>query len=192
MGVRDLIVGFLRADVPLAELDPYRRASADLYGVYDDAAPTGWARLAAWNGFLPHVYADNLVSACSKSRYVAADTVPFARALYQVANLWLEEARKAQASPSYHFLFEASLPHPLPHWVDPLRTESQLRGMRATLEVGRTCVASALALARASEADREVLGVRLAEIDAERASVENLWTRHPTDDRASQSPTPWT
>jgi hypothetical protein len=182
VGVRDLIVGFLRADVPLTELDPYRRAGADAYGLFDETAPTGWARLAAWNAFLPQVYADNLVSACTSSRYVAADTVPFVRQLYQQANRWLEEALKAQASPSYRFAFHAALAHPLPHWHDPLRTDRQLKGMRATLETGRTRAASALGQFQGEESDRDLLRVRLAQVDAELASVERLWSERPTDE----------
>jgi hypothetical protein len=178
MGVRDLIVGFFRTDVPLAEIEPYRRAGSDAYDLIDRVPPASWARLAAWNAFLLQVYSDNLVSAGSRSRYVTADIALFARHLYGLANVWVEETRKAEASDAYRFVFR--LPHALPHWHDPLRTDDQLEGMRRTLETGRTRVASDLEHFQGDESQRSVLRVRLAQIDAEAGYIERLWTAKPS------------
>ena len=106
MNLANLIGSFIRADVRLREIDPYRRAGADAYDLIDQVAPASWARLAAWNAFLLQVYGDNLIAAGTKGRHCAPDVAMFARRLYQEANSWLEEVHKAQASPAYRFRFE--------------------------------------------------------------------------------------
>jgi hypothetical protein len=173
----DLIVSFIRADVPIHEIDPYRRAGADAYDLIDQVPPASWARLAAWNAFLLQVYGDNLVAEGSKWRYCAADTAMFAQHLYQQANIWLEEVRKAQASAAYRFRFTA--PHPLPHW-EGYRSDEQLRAMRRTVETGRTRAASDLQRFSGDDTQRDLLRVRLAEVDSEVLYVERLWTKRPT------------
>ena len=177
MNIANLIGSFIRADVRLREIDPYRRAGADAYDLIDQVPPASWCRLAAWNAFLLQVYGDNLVAAGTRGRYITADIVSFARRVYQDANGWLEEVRKAQASTAYRFRF--SLPCPLPHWQDMLRTDDQLRGMRRTLETGRTRVASDLELFAGEDRHGELLRVRLAEVDSEVQYVERLWTNKP-------------
>jgi hypothetical protein len=169
---------FIRADAPVSEIDPYRRASADAYELIDQVPAASYARLAAWNAFMLQVYGDNLVSAGSHSRYVMTDIVMFARETYQLANTWLNEVRKAQASSSYRFIF--NLPYHLPHWGDAYRTDEQLRAMRETLETGRTRVASDVEHFAGDETHRQLLHVRLAQIDSEVQYVERLWTRKPT------------
>jgi len=139
-----------------------------------------WARLAAWNAFLAQVYGDNLVASGSNSRYVTADIVEFARRVYQQASGWMNEVRKAQASPSYRFHFE--MPYTLPHWQDLYRTDEQLRAMRQTLETGRTRVASDLERFVGDDTQQGLLRVRLAQVDSEVDYVERLWTRDPTLD----------
>jgi hypothetical protein len=176
----DLILSFIRADMPVREIDPYRRAGADAYELIDEVPPASCARLAAWNAFLLQVYGDNLVAAGSHSRYVMADIVIFAREAYQLANIWLNEVRKAQASSSYRFIF--NLPYHLPHWQEAYRTDEQLRAMRDTLETGRTRVASDVERFAGDDTHRELLRVRLAQIDSEVQYVERLWTRKPTPD----------
>jgi hypothetical protein len=176
--IRDLIVGFFRADVPIHEIDPYRRAGSDAYDLLDLVAPASWARLAAWNAFVLQVYADNLVSAGTSGRYVTADIAVFARHVYSMANVWLEETRKAQASEAYRYIFR--LPHPLPHWNDPTRTDHQLEGMLATLETARTRAASDLEGFQGDEAKQGTLQVRLAQVDSQAGYVGRLWTEHPT------------
>jgi hypothetical protein len=97
-------------------------------------------RLAAWNAFLLQVYGDNLVAVSSKGRYVVADAAMLARRIYVLADVWLEEVPKAQASAAYRFRFD--LPCPLPH--SAFRTDELLRAMRRTLDTGRTRVTSDL------------------------------------------------
>jgi hypothetical protein len=177
VGARNLIAGFLRADVLLSEIEPYRRAASDAYDLYETAPPASWTALAAWNAFLPQVYGDNLVSSCSSGRYVATEAVTFARRVFQLANVWVEEARKTQASRSYRFGFD--LPYPLPHWLDELRSDAQLSGMRATLDTGRTRTESALEQFAGDEAARDRLRVIQAELEAKSVYVERLWTRKP-------------
>jgi len=103
----------------------------------------------------------------------------FAQRVYQQANGWLEEVRKAQASAAYRFRF--GLPHPLPHW-EAYRSDEQLRAMRRTVDTGRTRVASDLEQFAGEEGHRDLLRVRLAEIDSEVQYVERLWTARPTQE----------
>ena len=116
-----------------------RRADLDGVLLRRSAAPTGWARLAAWNGFFtPHVNADNLVSAGSESRSWRRTRCRFARALYQVAISRLEKARKAQASPRPLPLRKgepASVRSPLGRSAGRTRVSSG--SMRATLRAVR-------------------------------------------------------
>ena len=178
MGVRNLIAGFLRADVLLSEIEPYRRAGSDAYDLFDSAPLASWEGLAAWNAFLPQVYGDNLISACSSGRYVATEAVVFARRLFQCANAWVEEARKTQASTDYRFVF--NVPYPLPHWFDELRSDAQLTAMRATLDTGRTRTASGLGRFAGEDVQRGKLRVLQAQVDAETVYLERLWTGKPT------------
>jgi hypothetical protein len=171
---------YLRADVPVAEIDPFRQAGADAYELIDEVQPASYGRLAAWNAFLLQVYGDNLVAAGSHSDYVMGEMVVFARNTYQLANTWLQEVRKAQASTSYRFVF--NMPYHLPHWPDEYRTDEQLRAMRGTLETGRTRVASDVQRFAGDHTHREILKVRLAQIDSEVQYVERLWSRKPTPD----------
>jgi hypothetical protein len=169
---------FIRADMRVSEIDPYRRAGADAYELIDEVPPASCARLAAWNAFLLQVYGDNLVAAGSHSRYVMTDIGIFAREIYQLANTWLNEVRKAQASASYRFIF--NLPYHLPHWQERYRTDEQLRAMRETLETGRTRVASDVEHLAGDDTHVQLLRVRLAQVDSEVQYVQRLWTRKPT------------
>ena len=63
MRIRDLCGSFIRADIRLSDLEPYRRAGSDAYELLDEVPPATWARLAAWNAFLLQTYADCLVAA---------------------------------------------------------------------------------------------------------------------------------
>jgi hypothetical protein len=180
MRVRDLIVGFFRADVLASEVEPYRRAGSDAYALFDSAPPTSWTALAAWNAFLPQVYGDNLISASSYGRYVATEAVVFARRLFEQANAWVEETRKTQASADYRFVF--NVPHPLPHWTDELRSDAQLSAMRTTLDTGRTRTASGLGRFSGEDAWRGQLRVLQAQVDAETVYLDGLWTEDPTDE----------
>jgi len=174
----DLIVSLIRADIPLREIDPYRRAGADAYDLIDDTEPASWARLAAWNAFLLQVYGDNLVAFGSKGRYMVADAAMLARRIYVLTNVWLEEVRKAQVSATYAYRFD--LPYPLPH--SAFRTDELLRAMRRTLDTGRTRVASDLLRFVGEDAHRDLLRVRLAEIDSEAHYVDRLWTSKRTEE----------
>jgi hypothetical protein len=180
MGVRDLIASFIRADPLLSEIEPYRRAGCDAYDLIDSVQPASWTALAAWNAYVPQVYGDNLISASTSGRHVAAEVTVFARRLFEEANRWVEEARKAEASESYRFTFE--VPFPLPHWVDSLRTDAQLSAMRTTLDAGRMRTASGAARFSGEDALRGRLRVLEAEVDAETVYVERLWTGKPTDE----------
>jgi hypothetical protein len=175
----DLIVSFIRADVPMREIDPYRRAGADAYDLIDQVPPASWARVAAWNAFLLQAYGDNLIAEGARGRYCAPELAMFAQRLYQEANVWLEEVHKAQASAAYRFRF--TLPHPLPHWAG-YRADEHLRAMRRTAETGRTRVASDLERFAGDDTYRDLLRVRLAEIDSEILYVERLWTKRPTEE----------
>jgi hypothetical protein len=175
--IRDLCASFIRADVRLSQVDPYRRAGSDAYDLIDLVPLASWARLAAWNAFLLQVYADRLVTAGSNGRYVMVDVATFARVLYSWANVWVIETRKALASDSYRFVF--ALPHPLPHWGDRIYTDARLQGMQSTLETGRTRAASDLEQFAGDAPSKDALRVRLAQIDAEAEYVARLWTQKP-------------
>ena len=176
MRIRDLCASFIRADIRLSDLEPYRRAGSDAYELLDEVPAESWARLAAWNAFLLQTYADCLVSAGSNSRYVTVDVAVFARSLYAWANVWLIETRKSLASDTYRFGFD--LPYHLPHWGDRTFTDAQLEGMLETLETGRTRVDSDFAVY--AGASIELLRVRAAQIDAEAEYVARLWTPKPS------------
>jgi hypothetical protein len=175
----DLFVSFIRVDVPIREIDPYRRGGADAYDLIDQVPPASWARLAAWNAFLLQVYGDNLVAEGSKGRYCAPDLAMFAQRVYQHTRIWLEEARKAEASAAYRFRFV--LPHPLPHW-EAYQSDEQLRAMRRTVDTGRTRAASDLERFAGGKTECDLLRVRLAEIDSEfsTSSVSGCRERRPS------------
>ena len=58
MRVVPWLVGFFRADVRQAQLEPYQRVGGDAYGLVDEL-PRGPARLAAWNAYVLQTYADS-------------------------------------------------------------------------------------------------------------------------------------
>jgi hypothetical protein len=176
--ITDLCASFVRADIRLRDLEPYRRAGTDAYELIDEVPPTSWARLAAWNAFLLQVYADCAVAAGSNSRYVTVDVAVFARAVYSWANVWVIETRKALASETYRFRFE--LPHPLPHWGDRMYTDARLEGMRDTLETGRTRAESDLERYPGDGPKLELLRIRAAQLEAEADYVSRLWTPRPS------------
>ena len=62
------------------------------------------------------------------------------------------------------------------------RTNEQLRGMRETLETGRTRVASDVERFAGDNSHRELLRVQLAQVDSEVQYIERLWTRKPTSE----------
>jgi len=177
MGLRGLIASLIGTDLPVSEVEPYRRAGSDAYDLIESAPPATWTSLAAWNAFMPQVYGDNVLSAATSGRYVAVEAVVFARRLFELACHWVEEARKAQASPDYRFAFE--VPFPLPHWVDEVRSDAQLAAMRATLDTARTRTASGVTRFTGDDALRDRLRVMLAEVDAETTHTERLWTGKP-------------
>jgi hypothetical protein len=176
--IRDLCASFIRADIRLSDVEPYRRAGSDAYDLIDLVPPSSWARLAAWNAFLMQVYADCLVAAGSNSRWVMTDIAIFARSLYAWANAWVIEVRKAEASETYRFRF--SLPHPLPHWGDRAITDARLEGMRDTLETARTRTASDLERFAGADGRQDVLRIRWAQLDAETEYIARLWTPKPS------------
>jgi hypothetical protein len=168
----DLIASFIRADVSVAEVEPYRAAGSDSYSLLDTAPPASWARLAAWNAFMSQVYADSLVFG-GGLRYAERATAIFARHLYALASVWVKQTRMALASDAYRFEFR--LPHPLPHWGSPFRTDAQLDGMRNALDTAMTRAASDLERFEGDPAYVDALRVRLAQIEAEADYVDRLW-----------------
>ena len=114
---------------------------------------------------------------CS-SDLMVADAAMLARRIYVLTNVWLEEVRKAEVSATYAYRFD--LPYPLPH--SAFRTDELLRAMRRTLDTGRTRVASDLVRFVGDDAHRDLLRVRLAEIDSEAHYVDRLWTSKRTDE----------
>jgi hypothetical protein len=179
VGVLDRIGAFFGEGFPVAAIDPYRRAGGDAYSLIDDTPAESWPRLAAWNAFFMQVYADHLRTACTSGRYIEPDVAPFICTLYEQANVWIEVTRKALASDSYRFVF--SLPSPLPHWQLPYRSDGELTGMRAMLEVGRIRVASQFEGFAGDDTRRALLRVRLAEVDAKAMSVGLMWTPRAPD-----------
>jgi|SRR5579862_1001300 len=180
MRVRGLIAGLIGGDLPLSAVEPYRRAGSDAYDLIDSVPEATWACLAAWNAFLPQVYGDNVVTAATSGRYVAVEAVVFARRLFELACSWVEEVRKVQASPAYRVRFE--MPFPLPHWVDEVRDDPQLAAMRTTLDTARTRTASSVVRFTGDDFGRDRLRVLQAEVDAEAAHIDHLWTGKPDDE----------
>jgi hypothetical protein len=64
--------------------------------------------------------------------------------------------------------------------VQPFSALADLRAMRRTAETGRTRAASDLERFAGNTTERDLLRVRLAEIDSEIQYAERLWTPSPT------------
>lgn len=137
-------------------LSSYGRNGSDAYDLVD-RLPNGPARVAAWNAYVCQTYADKLAESCVRAPEEAA---PFARALYDLACTWLEHERASGAASVLE----------LPAWGTLTRSQEQLVAMRETLDALRTYIAFEI-----GEADS-----RLAPVDAQLATVDELWIPRPT------------
>ena len=174
------IVALIRADIPVEELDPFRRAGADAYTLIDEAPPASWQRLAAWNAFMPQIYGDNLISASEATGYVAADTAVIVRQLYNLVTVWLQCARQLASNPANTLAFNG--PSPLPGWHTQLRSREELSAMRSTLEAARARVGSDLKGFTGTDGERDKLSTRLAGIDSRIETVDTLWYGRRSDE----------
>jgi hypothetical protein len=175
--IGQLLSSFVRADVRLSDMEPYRHAGSDAYELLDIVPPASWARLAAWNAFFHQTYADCLLSAGSSGRYVMTDIALYARLLYSWASFWVIETRKAQASNAYQLApVQAEFPH-----SDRVYTGARLTGMRVALDTGRTRAAYDFQTFEGDPAVTDTLRVRLAQVDAEAEYVARLWTQKPSE-----------
>lgn len=173
------LVALIRADVPLRELDPFRRAGIDAYDLVDEL-PRGSARLAAWNAYVLQTYGDKLIAASRTAHYVRADTAYVARRLFELVGVWLERAREAAADPAHST--RPGLSGPLPHWHTPVRSREQLVGMRTTLDALRIYVAFDLQSLEAVDRSAARLRARLAEIDARIEAADSLWIARSSEE----------
>jgi hypothetical protein len=174
------IVSLIRADIPVAELDPFRRAGADAYTMIDEAAPASWERLAAWNAFMPQIYGDNLISASEGTGYVAADTAAIVRQLYNLVAAWLQCARQLASNPANTLAFNG--PNPLPGWHTRLRSREELLGMRKTLEATHARVASDLQSFAGADEARDKLSTQLVGVESLIETVDTLWVGRRSDE----------
>jgi hypothetical protein len=174
------LVSLIRADVPVAELDPFRRAGTDAYTSIDEAPAASWQRLAAWNAFIHQIYGDNLIAATEPTRYVPADTAMIVRRLYGLVAVWLQRERQLASNPANTLAFK--LPSPLPYWDTVLRSSEELTGMRATLEAGRARVASDLLAFAGDPQARAQLSTRLVAVDSTIETVDTLWIGRRSDE----------
>jgi len=133
-------------------LSSYGRHGSDAYDLVDRLA-NGRARVAAWNAYVCQTYADKLAESCEES-------APLARALYDLARTWLEHARTSDGDTRLE----------LPAWGTLVRSQEQLVAMRETLDALRTYLAFEI-----GEDDP-----RLATVDAQLATVDELWIPRPT------------
>ena len=151
----------LREGVPATSLSSYAREGADAYDLVETLS-CGAPRAAAWNAYVCQTYADKLLEADQRGGVVPISTARYACALYERAGRWLERARTE--SPG-------DLDLELPSWGTPVRSRSQLVGMRDALYVLRTYVAYEL---------RDAVRPELAEIDEHVEAVDGLWITRPT------------
>jgi hypothetical protein len=168
-------VGFFRADVEQARLEPLQRVGGDAYDLVD-YLPRGAARLAAWNAYVLQTYADKLIAASQTSKYVRADSAEIAEGLFRLVGLWLEEARQLMSNPDAPLTVAPG--EPLPHWHTPVRSQEQLVGMRDALVALHAYVA--YDLQNFSAADTFLrLREELAKIDRLIETVDILWIARP-------------
>jgi hypothetical protein len=167
------LVSFVRADVPVAELDPFRRAGADAYTLIDEAPAPSWQRFAAWNAFLPQIYGDNLIAATEQTRYVPADTAVIVRRLYAAVAVWLQCVHELAANPENTLSYHG--PSPLPSWQTGLRSREELAGMRETLEEAHARVATELEDFTGPDGARDLVKTRLAGVESLIETVDTLW-----------------
>ena len=151
----------LREGVPATSLSSFARDGADAYDLVEQL-PCGPSCAAAWNAYVCQTYADKLLDADRRGGVVPLVTARYACALYERAGRWLERARTE--SPD-------DVDLELPSWSTPVRSRSQLIGMRDALYVLRTYVAYEL---------RDSTRPELSEIDAHVDAVDGLWITRPT------------
>ncbi|HEY4347025.1 MAG TPA: hypothetical protein VGM80_05500 [Gaiellaceae bacterium] len=175
------IVALIRADIPLAEIAPWRSLGADAYELVEDSPPASWERLAAWSAFVLQLYGDSLVAATESCGYVPADTAATLRQVYGLSRVWLERAKQLRASPESRL--EYHLSNPLPHWPAlSLRSNGELRGMRTALEAVRARVALDLRAYDGPAASRTHLAIRLVAVESALETVDLLWIGRGSDE----------
>ena len=179
MGLASRFMSYLREDVPVRQLDRARGAGTDAYELVDEL-PRGPRRLAAWNAYVLQTYGDKLIEASETSGAVRPDIADAAGQLYRLAGAWTERAREATPDPGDPA--RAGLPGLLPHWPTPVRTQYELAGMRATLDVLRVQLTFELQRFEADEATLGELRARLAAINAKVDTADGLWIKRAPDE----------
>jgi hypothetical protein len=155
--------GFVMPEVPVAALEPVRRASMDAYELLE-GAPHGPQRCAAWNAYTLHLYGDELLTANQPPGLVEQDTAEMCGRLFAQTAQWIAwfHALASESPPSLRGAPE----HAIPDWWTPMRSQEQLDGMRETLDGLRTYLAYEL---RATPSER------LEEVDRRLEEAALLW-----------------
>jgi hypothetical protein len=154
-GLFGRLVAHLHGEVTADALEAYRRAGAGVYDLTDtldrlrldalvkDGGPWGapsatkTALLCGWNAFVLQVLGDQLLEAdyrCEPSTvgFVVPETAEQALRYYAQVAGWLSRAMQAIHNPNYDL--DASVPAPLPPWVNrPDCPDAYLEGLRAGL-----------------------------------------------------------
>lgn len=173
------LVSLVRAEVAPGVLERMRNAGAEAYQLIDVAPAGSWERLAAWNAFIHQMYGDNLL-ANEASRAVPVDTARIVAQLYELAAAWLDRASQLRERPGSRL--QVDLRTTLPHWRTPLRTRTQLAGMRTTLDDARIRVASELVAFGDLDPVAGRLRARLQQIDSRIETVDLLWVGRGSDE----------
>jgi hypothetical protein len=174
VGLLRSLVALVRLEVPVRDLDPVPSAGLGAYDLVDEL-PRGPARAAAWNAFVLQTYADKLCAAGQAPEYVRADTAAVVDELYRLAALWLDRASELAANPARSAW--PALPDRLPHWHTPVRSETELVGMRETLDALHTYLAYDLRSVASQEAAAAGAREQLSAIEAELETAARLWIR---------------
>lgn len=192
-GLFGRLVAHLQGEVAADALEAYRRAGAGVYALNDEldrirldafvegdgpyqAAPAvKTALLCGWNAFALQLLGDQLLEADYRSEprtigYVVPETAEQALAYYSQVAAWLSRAMQAIHNPSYDL--DASVPAPLPAWVDgPECPETYLEGLLDGLHRLRVHAEAALGEFRRTYGDGDPRALGAIEGTAAEASA---------------------
>src|SRR4051812_32842337 len=137
------LAAWTRGDAPVSSLDADRNRCVDASDLVEQLS-NGPARSAAWAAYALQTYAEKLIETGETEGYVRGDTAQVAQLAYRLAADAVTVARSGTGS----------MPGELPRWRTPVRSHTQLLGMRRTLEALQTFLAFELEDDKAPDLER--------------------------------------